>query len=126
MTKRVSKNAVPEPSRKRMRTSSILGDQMDEFYDFTPMTCTQNEKKWRKIVKLMGSDESKLVLFSVPKGFDINKMNEIKGVDIPKEMKKPKKATMPIRENRKSLSERETGTSFTRKSTTSPNEGSTV
>ena len=38
----------------------------------------------------MGSDESKLVLFSVPKGFDINKMNEIKGVDIPKEMKKPK------------------------------------
>ena len=90
MTKRVSKNAVPEPSRKRMRTSSILGDQMDEFYDFTPMTCSQSEKKWRKIVKLMGSDESKLVLFSVPKGFDINKMNEIKGVDIPKEMKKPK------------------------------------
>ena len=55
---------------------------MDEYFDFSPMTCTQKEKNWRKIVKLMGSDESKLVLFSVPKGFDINKMNEVKGLDI--------------------------------------------
>ena len=38
----------------------------------------------------MSADESKLVLFSVPKGFDISKMNEIKGVDIQKEMKKSK------------------------------------
>lgn len=62
---------------KRVRSDSILGDTLDEFYDFKKMGCPQEkkDKKWTKFSKVLADPSSKLVLIAVPKGFDVNKLN---------------------------------------------------
>jgi len=58
---------------KRSRVDSVLGDRMDEYADYERLTCNPNtQKKWQKMHKLIEQDpESRVVLISVPKGFDI-------------------------------------------------------
>lgn len=84
---------------RRARADSILGD-LDEFHDFEKMRVldpnddaanksnaetAEANKKWLKIRKVINQasskDESatKLVLFSVPKGFDVEQLNSISG-----------------------------------------------
>jgi len=63
----------------RERVDSILGNKMDEFYDFERMQCVAEvDKKWCKFNKLMeGDPSSKVVLIAVPKNFDTKKLNQI-------------------------------------------------
>jgi len=95
------KRADPSTLRlgRRARADSILGD-LDEFHDFKKMRvldpnddaanksnaqAAEANKKWLKIRKVIeqasSKDESapKLVLFSVPRGFDVEQLNNISG-----------------------------------------------
>ena len=65
---------------KRSRTDSIIGDINDEYANYEAIKY-ESKEKWQKIQKLMTSPDSQVVLFSVPKGFDISKMNTLKTQD---------------------------------------------
>lgn len=53
---------------------------MDEYFDYKKMRCNaEREKKWCKFSKLIKADpDAEIVLFAVPRGFPIEKLNEMK------------------------------------------------
>ena len=78
--KRVQKGLDNSPAGQgRERVDSILGNKMDEYYNYERMQCVADvDKKWCKFNKLVQGDaSSKVVLIAVPKNFDINQLNHI-------------------------------------------------
>ena len=51
---------------------------MDEYSDYNCINIDISNNKWSKMQKLINSNDSKVVLISVPKGFNITNLNTLK------------------------------------------------
>ena len=78
MVKTTNKEAAKNVGRQRV--DSIIGDQLDEYADYEPMTYSEDKcKKLDKVNKILKEDPgAQLVMIAVPKGFDITQLNNIK------------------------------------------------
>ena len=59
---------VSQPRRKR--ADSVLGNRMEETHNYRRIK-PSTSSRWSKVRKMIEKDTTKLVLFEVPKGFDI-------------------------------------------------------
>lgn len=57
--------------KRRPRSDSVLGNRMDENLNYRRLKPAGAHSRWYKLRKLINKSTTNLVLFEVPKGFNI-------------------------------------------------------
>ena len=60
-----------EQAVRRQRSDSVLGNRMDAHLNYRRLRPAGTGSRWHKLQRLINKETTKLVLFEVPKGFDI-------------------------------------------------------
>ena len=73
-------NTLKVAEVRRQRSDSVLGNRMDDTLNYRRLKPAGPQSRWHKLRRLINKDTTKLVLFEVPKGFDIS--NEVEYLDL--------------------------------------------
>ena len=73
-------NTLKVAEMRRQRSDSVLGNRMDDTLNYRRLKPAGPQSRWLKLRRLINKDTTKLVLFEVPKGFDIS--NEVESLDL--------------------------------------------
>lgn len=77
-------------AKRRPRSDSVLGNRMDENLNYRRLKPAGPGSRWHKLQRLINKDSTKLVLFEVPKGFNISE--EVDVLDLGERLKSSMKS----------------------------------